>query len=77
MGLDLTESEFDLLNAEKTQQVKALGVDCDSYASKTCPTIKGFWMQIVEEYKDLFSQEEIAASIEYVPIVINEEIIEL
>jgi hypothetical protein len=77
MGLDLTEQEFDLLNAEKTQQIQALGVPCESYASKTCPTIKGFWMQIVEEYKVLFSQEQIAASVEYVPIVINEEIIEL
>ena len=76
MGLDLTEEEFDLLNAEKTQQVKALGVDCDSYASKSCPTIKGFWMQIVEEYKDIFSQEQISAAVEYVPLI-QEETLEI
>jgi hypothetical protein len=76
MGLDLTEQEFDLLNAEKTAQIKALGVDCDSYASKSCPTIKGFWMQIVEEYKDLFSQEQIAALVEYVPLI-QEETLEI
>lgn len=77
MGLDLTEEEFNLLNAEKTQQIKALGIPCESYASKTCPTIKGFWMQIVEEYKDLFSQEQLDSAVEYVPLVQPEETLEI
>jgi hypothetical protein len=34
-------------------------------------------MQIVEEYKDLFSQEQIAVSVEYVPLVQPEETLEI
>jgi hypothetical protein len=75
-GLDLTEAEFDLVNAEKTAILKSRGVECEAYAGKNCPTNKGYWMQIVEGYEDIFTQEQLDSAVEYVPLT-NEETIEL
>lgn len=70
-GLDLTEEEFDLLNAEKSEIIRSAPDFNDelftSYASKNCPTEKGFWMQIVEAYLWIFTHEEIAKSVPYLP----------
>lgn len=68
LGLDLTEAQFDIRNAEITALCNADGLPCDSYAGKTNPTIKGFWMQIVNGYEDYFTQTEITNSVEYIPL---------
>jgi hypothetical protein len=68
MGLDLTEEEFDLINAEKTAIIKSRGIECEAYASKNCPTEKGFWLQIVEGYEDIFTQEQLNKAVDYLPL---------
>jgi hypothetical protein len=77
MGIDLTEEEFDILNAEKTAILQSRGVKCEAYAAKNCPTVKGYWMQIVEGCEDIFTQEQLDSAVEYMPIIIEEETIEL
>lgn len=68
VGLDLTEIEFDFRNAEISEQIK---VDFPedtlftTYAAKTCPTAKGYWMQIVSGYEKYFSVEEITTAVPY------------
>lgn len=69
IGIDLTESEFDLRNSEISEQIK---VDYPedtlftTYATKTCPTLKGYWMQIVSGYENYFRVEEIADAVPYI-----------
>jgi hypothetical protein len=75
VGLDLTEAEFDLVNARVTEAIKADGAICDSYADKNCPTQKGYWLQIVSGFEKYFSVEEIADVVPY--IAKEEETIEL
>ena len=77
VGLDLTEQEFDLRNAEISEQIK---VDFPedtlftTYATKNCPTQKGYWLQIVSGYEKYFSVEEI---VDAVPYIDNEETYEI
>ena len=77
MGIDLTELEFDLRNAEISEQIK---VDFPedtlftTYATKNCPTAKGYWLQIVSGYEKYFSVEEIADAVPYID---NEETYEI
>jgi hypothetical protein len=58
-GLDLTEQEFDIINARISDAIK------ENYATKTTPTNKGYWLQIVNGYKNYFTEEEINSSVEY------------
>ena len=67
-GLDLTEEEFDLVNAEKTAIIKSKGIECEAYAGKNCPTEKGYWLQIVEGFEDIFTEEELNKAVEYLPL---------
>jgi hypothetical protein len=60
-GLDLTEQEFDTINARVSA---AIG---ENYATKTTPTNKGYWLQIVNGYNNYFTKEEINSSVEYTP----------
>ena len=60
-GLDLTEQEFDIVNARISD---AIG---ENYATKTTPTNKGYWLQIVNGYKHYFTEEEIDSSVDYTP----------
>lgn len=71
VGIDLTEIEFDLRNAEISEQIKVDFPDDTlfvTYATKTCPTQKGYWMQIVSGYEKYFSVEEIADAVNYIPL---------
>ena len=68
MGLDLTEEEFDLVNAEKTAIIKSKGIECEAYAGKNCPTEKGYWLQIVEGFEDIFTEEELNKAVDYLPL---------
>lgn len=76
VGLDLTEIEFDFRNAEISEQIK---VDFPedtlftTYAAKTCPTAKGYWMQIVSGYEKYFTIGEIVDAVPYVPYIEPEE----
>lgn len=69
-GIDLLEDEFDLRNSEISEQVK---IDFPedtlftTYATKSCPTEKGYWMQIVSGYEKYFTEEEIADAVPYIP----------
>lgn len=80
VGIDFTEAEFDLRNAEISEQIK---VDFPedtlftTYATKSCPTLKGYWMQVIIGYEKYFSVEEIAGAVEYVPIEEEEETYEI
>jgi len=76
-GLDLTASEFDTENARLTAELIKKGIECEAYSYKTNPTLKGFWLVIIEAYKDLFSQEQLDSAVEYVPIEEEEETIEI
>jgi len=76
MGIDLTEAQFDLINQRVTQEFKSDGIDGNIYATKSNPTEKGFWMQIVSGYEKYFTNEELDSAVEYVPLT-NEETIEL
>jgi len=60
-GLDLTEQEFDIVNARISD---AIG---ENYATKTTPTNKGYWLQIVNGYNNYFTKDEINSSVEYTP----------
>jgi hypothetical protein len=60
-GLDLLESDFDIIN---TRVSLAVG---ENYSTKTCKTDKGYWMQIEESYKEYFTIEEINSSVIYTP----------
>jgi hypothetical protein len=60
-GLDLTEQEFDLINQRISTEIG------ENYASKTTPTNKGYWLQIVNGYKNYFTKDEINSSVEYTP----------
>jgi hypothetical protein len=60
-GLDLTEQEFDTINARVSA---AIG---ENYATKTTPTNKGYWLQIVSGYMQYFTEDEINSSVEYRP----------
>jgi hypothetical protein len=70
MGIDLTELEFDLRNSQISEKIK---VDFPedtlftTYATKTCPTDKGYWLQIVSGYEKYFSIKEIADAVPYIP----------
>ncbi len=70
IGLDLTELQFDLRNAEISEQIK---VDFPedtlftAYANKNCPTEKGYWLQIVEGYEKYFTIEEKVEAVPYIP----------
>ena len=77
VGLDLTEEQFDIVNAEKTAAIRN-SADFDdplftSYAIKNCRTAKGFWMQIVTGYEHIFSPEQLDSAVEYVPLIEQEE----
>jgi hypothetical protein len=65
-GLDLTEQEFDVINARVTQAFKADGIDGDNYATKSNRTTKGYWMQIVSGFEKYFTQEELNSAVEYI-----------
>jgi hypothetical protein len=65
-GFDLTEQEFDLENARVTALFKADGIDGDVYATKSCPTEKGYWMQLVEGFEKYFINTQYSL-VEYVP----------
>jgi hypothetical protein len=60
-GLDLTEGEFDLINQRISTEIG------ENYATKTTPTNKGYWLQIVNGYKNYFTKDEINSSVEYTP----------
>jgi hypothetical protein len=60
-GLDLTEQEFDIINARISDAIK------ENYATKTTPTNKGYWLQIVSGYMQYFTEDEINSSVEYTP----------
>jgi hypothetical protein len=75
VGLDLTEAEFDLINQRITEAFKADGIDGDNYSTKSCPTQKGYWMQIVSGFEKYFTNEELESAVDYIPL--NEETIEL
>jgi hypothetical protein len=77
MGLDLTEEQFDLINARVTQAFKTDGIDAENYATKSCPTAKGYWLQIVAGCEKYFSKEELDSAVEYIPLNDEEETIEL
>ena len=68
VGLDLTELEFDIRNSEISERIR---VDFPEdtlftiYATKTCPTSKGYWLQIVSGYEKYFSIEEIVDAVPY------------
>jgi uncharacterized protein YllA (UPF0747 family) len=71
VGYDLTEQEFDLENARVTAEIKSDPDFNDSlftqYASKDCPTEKGYWMQLVEGYEKYFINSEYPL-VPYIPL---------
>ena len=71
VGYDLTEQEFDLENARVTAEIKSDPDFNDSlftqYASKDCPTEKGYWMQLVEGYEKYFINSEYPL-VSYIPL---------
>jgi len=69
MGIDLTESEFEIINDRVTEAFKADGIDGSVYATKSNVTTKGFWMQIVPGYEKYFSTQELEAAIDYEQII--------
>lgn len=79
VGLDLTEAEFDVRNQQISDAIRNEPDFNDSlfvtYALKSCPTNKGYWLQIIEGYEKYFTIEEIADAIPYVSL--EEETIEL
>jgi hypothetical protein len=79
VGYNLTEQEFDIENARVTAEIKSElnfnDIHFTQYATKNCPTEKGFWMQLVEGYEKHFVNSEYPL-VEYVPLD-NEETIEL
>jgi hypothetical protein len=79
LGYNLTEQEFDLENARVTAEIKSEpnlnDLNFTSYATKNCPTEKGFWMQLVKGYEKHFINSPYPL-VEYVPLN-NEETIEL
>jgi hypothetical protein len=68
MGLDLTEQEFDLINARLTAAFKSDGIDGDVYDNKLCPTEKGYWLQIVSGFEKYFTKEELENQVDYIPL---------
>jgi hypothetical protein len=60
-GLNLTEQEFDLINQRISD---AIGVN---YASKSCKTDKGYWLEIVPTYNEYFTESEIANAVVFTP----------
>lgn len=72
VGLDVTESEFDVLNARLTADGNADGLQCISFADKSCPTVKGWWIKVTG-FEKYFTAQEIASAIPYVRI--EEEVI--
>lgn len=76
-GLDLTEVGFDTENARLTAELQGRGINCDTYAYKSNPTQKGFWLPIIEVYKDLFTQSQLDSAVEYIPIEEEEETYEI
>jgi len=75
VGLDLTENQFDNINARVTVAANAAWLTCDAYADKKLITDKGYFMEICSGYEQFFTAQELAAAVEYVPV--DEEIIEL
>ncbi len=67
MGIDLTEAEFDLINQRVTEAFKADGIEGEVYANKSCPTDKGYWLQIVSGFEKYFTIEEIVEAVPYIP----------
>lgn len=67
LGFDLTEVEFDAENSRVTLLFKADGIDGDTYATKSNPTNKGYWMQIADGFEKYFSEEQLNSVVEYVP----------
>lgn len=62
LGLDLTEAEFDAENARVTAEIIADNdfddVNFTTYATKSNPTDKGYWMQLVEGYEKYFANSQ-------------------
>jgi hypothetical protein len=67
MGIDLTEAEFDLINQRVTQAFKADGIEGEVYANKSCPTDKGYWLQIVSGFEKYFTNQELESAVHYIP----------
>jgi hypothetical protein len=65
-GLDLTEAQFDVINARVTQAFKADGIDGEQYATKTAKTAIGYWMRIAPNFEKYFTQEELNSAVEYI-----------
>lgn len=74
VGLDLTEQEFDVINARVTAACNADGLQCENFAVKNCATENGFWMQVTG-FEKYFTAQELAQTIVYAPI--TEETIEI
>lgn len=70
-GYDLTEAQFDAENIRVTAEIKSDPDFNDSlftqYASKNCPTEKGYWMQLVEGYEKHFENTQYPL-VPYIPL---------
>jgi|688.fasta_scaffold90953_5 hypothetical protein len=71
LGYDLTEIEFDLENARVTAEIIAEpdfdDVNFTTYATKSSPTDKGYWMQLVSGYEKHFKNTQYPL-VPYIPL---------